>query len=129
MRNGVTISKPELFKKPKLTHKQLWWRWHLRHREVMDQFETKTLELIKLGHKRFSQDAILHHIRYQINSVRLDEREQFKINNNWSAYYARYFIHLYPEFKNFFELRSAGDEKRTKKTNPKTIKLKSHWNR
>jgi len=70
---------------------------------VWDQFQKFTFEAIRSGHRRFSADSILHRIRWKTSISTKDVR--FKINNNFSADYARKFMREYPQFSNFFELR------------------------
>lgn len=90
--------------------KHRWWAFHRANPEVMDRFIQVAFELIKNGHKRYSSDGILHVIRYDLNKSRPNTNDQFVINNSWSAYMARYFIHLYPQHKDFFELRELKNE-------------------
>lgn len=88
-----------------------WWRFHKRHPEVFERFRQIAFDLISNGHKHYSSDGILHVVRFELNRLRRDPKDQYKINNNFSAYLARYFIHLYPQYSNFFETRSLTSEK------------------
>jgi len=72
--------------------------------QVYEQFCELVDELITYGHKRYSADGILHIVRYsktKTNGV------PFKINNDFTAYYARKFINLNPDKAYFFETRKS----------------------
>lgn len=84
--------------------KTRWWIWHKANREVYDAFESIAFELIQQGHTRYSSDAILHIVRFNLNRQR-KASDQYKINNNWSPYYARLFQHYHPKHADFFETR------------------------
>ena len=56
---------------------------------------------INRGYKHLGAKAICEIIRF--NSPSSDEFP--KVNNSITAYYARKFIRLHPEYKDFFELR------------------------
>lgn len=71
--------------------------------EVCRLFEKLAHELIDNGFERFSADAILHKIRWEMRVDRGDRA--FKINNDHAAPLARWFIARNPSAKTFFELR------------------------
>lgn len=77
--------------------------FHLKHPEVWALFKGLTLKLIKAGHKSYSADAVCHQIRwhYDIEGVAND----IKINNNYTANYARLFEVAHPEHAGFFRKR------------------------
>lgn len=72
--------------------------------DVAVLFDRLALEIIKLGHKRYSADAILHRIRwhYHIEKGDLD----FKCNNNWTSKLSRWFLARHPTHSQFFEIRN-----------------------
>ena len=73
--------------------------------EVMTEFERLAIRVRDSGFRRYSADAILHRIRWEM-SVERGNRE-FKVNDHWSAPLARWFLgrHPEPEYKGFFKLR------------------------
>jgi hypothetical protein len=75
-----------------------------RNPHVWVLFERFTLSLIRRHFTRYSADAVLHRVRWE-TAVALEDEGSFKINNNWSAYYARKFCAEHPEHVDFFELR------------------------
>lgn len=65
-------------------------------------FKRFTFDVIRAGHTKFSADSILHRIRWETTVVTAGH---YKINNNFSADYARKFIREFPQYKTFFETR------------------------
>ena len=66
-------------------------------------FKKFTFEVIRAGHTRFSADSILHRIRWE--TAVITTNSHYKINNNFSADYARKFICEFPQYSRFFEMR------------------------
>ena len=83
----------------KLTFEQ----YDAQNPSVWRMFKRFTLDAILSGHRRFSADSILHRIRWETTVSARNAR--YKINNNFSADYARKFMREYPQFGNFFEIR------------------------
>ena len=75
--------------------------------DVCRYFERVALDLIAMRFARCSADAILHRCRWHWQVERGDRG--FKINNNWSAPLARWFLKIHPEAAGFFELRERVD--------------------
>jgi hypothetical protein len=73
--------------------------------KIWDMFCLFSQQLIHAGWDRYSADAILHRVRWE-TAVR-GVNDQFKINNNYSAFYARKFREHYPEYEEFFETRKS----------------------
>lgn len=71
--------------------------------QVWKLFVKFAFDVIKAGHDRFSADSILHRIRRATSVETTDSH--YKINNNYSADYARKFMKQFPEYKDFFETR------------------------
>ena len=67
-------------------------------------FEKFALQLIHAGKTKLGAKMILERIRWEITTGSKDE-EGFKINNNFTAYYSRWFIRNHPQYKEFFEFR------------------------
>jgi len=80
-------------------------RYDAKHPEIWEQFKKITFDLIRRGTKHYGAKAIFEIIRYH----RIIEYgdDEFKCNNNYTAYYARKFMNIYPEHKGFFETRKA----------------------
>lgn len=84
----------------KMTRKQAWWEWHKQNPHVYELFKRFTFQAIRCGHKRCSAWLIVNRIRWEtaIETSGCD----FKISNDFIAYYARLFMAHYPEHEGFF---------------------------
>lgn len=71
--------------------------------EVWRLFERFAFELIERGWPHYSADAIVHRIRWHFEIER--KADDFKINNNFVALYARKWARLHPVHADFFETR------------------------
>jgi hypothetical protein len=81
-------------------------KFHDQHPEVWDLFVKYTFELIKRGFKHYSaQHGIFARIRWETDKPNVDGKSTFKINNNYSAFYARRFMKMYPKYNGFFRTR------------------------
>jgi len=83
---------------------------------VYEKFKTEAFRARnkrKGGRKRthYSSKRILEWIRHEC-AMRIISDDEFKINNNFTPWYARKFVLEFPDFKDFFEfreIRAAGD--------------------
>lgn len=71
--------------------------------QVWIEFKRIALGLIDRGVKHFGSKAIFEIIRYF--RVMKTNDPDYKLNNNWTAHFARKFINIYPEYEGFFEVR------------------------
>jgi hypothetical protein len=71
--------------------------------DVWRLFERFTLELIRRGFEHYSSDAVLHRVRWETAVSAKDGT--FKIDNNWTPYFARKFHSHYPQYAGFFRTR------------------------
>jgi hypothetical protein len=81
-----------------------FWKHHdvnPRMYELFNQFAGQAV----VRRPRYSSDAILHRIRWftDIEST----GEPFKVNDHYSAYYARLWMRDHPEHAGFFETRAT----------------------
>lgn len=70
------------------------------------------------GLPKYSADAILHRIRWHLDVEVIHTEadiDPFKINNNYSAHYARKMMKRNPAFQGFFETRVLKNGKGKKK--------------
>lgn len=74
--------------------------------EVYRLFQTFTFQMIGRGFSQYSSDAVLHRVRWE-TATPLKEQAAFRINNNWSPFYARKFAADWPKHANFFEQRPS----------------------
>lgn len=62
------------------------------------------------GHTRYSSDAIVHRIRWEVDmDISRLPGDKFKINDHFTALYARKFVNEYPEHAAFFAMRGRSD--------------------
>ena len=79
--------------------------YHVVHPDVYQLFLKYARELKIAGCTQYSSDAILHRIRWH-HAVSGGDNSGFKINNNFSSWYARMAIIDFPsEFIGFFKIR------------------------
>jgi hypothetical protein len=80
--------------------------FHEQHPEVWDMFVQFAFQMINRGYKHYSaQHGIFARIRWE-KDIGGDGSNQFKINNNYSPFYSRRFMKMYPEHNDFFRLRT-----------------------
>jgi hypothetical protein len=85
--------------------------FHGKNPCVYELFDNFTRLLLDRGYEHHSADAVLHRIRWA-TTVETTEAD-FKINNNYSAYYARLWMKNNPAHEGFFrcrELRGQFDD-------------------
>lgn len=80
-----------------------WWLWHKKNPHVYELFKKFTLIAIDRGHKQMSAWLIVNRIRWE-TSVETSGND-FKISNDFIAYYARLFMHDYPQYEGFFRTK------------------------
>lgn len=60
--------------------------------------------------RRFSARTVLHRLRWY-TAIETDDPAGFKVNNNWSPFYARLFARDYPQHAGLFARRAAVADK------------------
>jgi hypothetical protein len=89
--------------------RQRWLEWHRQNPHVYRLFKEFTFAAIRRGHKRLSAWLVVNRIRWETSVETLGG--DFKISNNFIAYYARLFMEEYPEFKGFFMTKPLKGER------------------
>ena len=83
--------------------KRKWWEWHKQNPHVYELFEKFTLDAISKGHERLSAWLIVNRIRWE---TAVETRgDDFKISNDFIAYYARLFMHNHPRYEGFLKTK------------------------
>lgn len=80
-----------------------FWEMHAENPRVYQLFDKFAWMLIHRGYQHHSADAVLHRIRWA-SAVEM-EGDEFKINDHFSAYYARLWMRNNPDNRGFFRLR------------------------
>lgn len=70
---------------------------------VWSMFVRFAFELIACGRERYSADALLHRIRWEVAVSTIGD--DFKVNNDFAALYARKFAQRHEKHAEFFQLR------------------------
>jgi hypothetical protein len=83
-------------------------KFHSENPRVYELFRQFALEAICKRHVHYSADAIMHRVRWETSISTTDN--EFKINNNHVAFYARMFMDENPEHDGFFETRHRKTE-------------------
>lgn len=98
--------KPRKKRAKKRNHEKEFRRFHLAHPDVFEQIIKHARLLWSHGHRHYGIAAFFENFRWHRRiPEKPDEAEEFKLNNNYRAFYARMLMALYPEFDGFFELR------------------------
>lgn len=82
--------------------------WHAANPKVWDYFEKFTLEAIQKGHRRISHWLILNRVRWEV--FLQTTGDDFKISNDYFAFYARLWITRYPQYRFIFKIKRMKDE-------------------
>jgi len=83
--------------------KQIWWEWHKENPHVWKYFERFALEAISNGHNKISHWLIINRIRWEVTIVTTGS--DFKISNDYIAFYARLWQAKYPQHKSLFNTK------------------------
>ena len=78
--------------------------FHNEHPEVYGWLTQFTFDLIKRGYQNYSIDGVLMRVRWE-KDINYNTDTGFKINNNYSAFYARMFMKEFPDHEGFFRTR------------------------
>ncbi len=79
-------------------------QFHQTHPKVWDLFDHFTRDRISRGFEHYSVNAIFERIRWETDQARTGEHE-FKLNNNYRAFYSRRWMKMNPEYDGFFRTR------------------------
>ena len=74
--------------------------------KVYPLFEKFTLEAIGSGRMHLGAKMIWERMRWYAD-VETRGNDGYKLNNNYTAFYARKFMELHPEYQGFFSCRDA----------------------
>lgn len=99
----------EMIQPPLFDDEPRFWEYHRANPQVYELFKRFTFEKINRGAQHLGASAVAERIRWETSLN--TEGDEFKINNNYRAYYARLFMRDFPEHEGFFRVRrSAADE-------------------
>ena len=77
---------------------------------IYDAFEQEALKAIERGRKKISAKLIINWIRW--NDFLRSSDQNFRINDAYQSYYARFFVKKYPQHETMFEFRKLRNEEK-----------------
>lgn len=86
-------------------------QYHHDNPHVYVLFKKYALQVAQRGHPRFSAKAVFERLRWHL--LFETKGDVFKLNNNYTAYYARMLMQKEPRFKDFFRVRDNSGRTRT----------------
>jgi hypothetical protein len=95
--------------KPTSRLEAAFWDFHQTNPKVYELFDRFTRYAIQRGRKRFSVSVIIERIRWETTIE--TSNDDFKINNNHRAYYARLWMRDNPQHGGFFSTRETRGER------------------
>ena len=89
--------------------KDAWWKFHVKNPKVYQAFCIQVQRALDRGKKKLSSKAIINWIRWEVY-LETSDSTPFRINDAYTAWYARLFLHENPQHKDLFELRKIRAE-------------------
>jgi hypothetical protein len=86
-----------------------WEDYHRENPMVWEYFQKFSFEAIAKGRSRISHWLIINRIRWEVYIVTTGE--EFKISNNYIAFYARLWQQTFPKHKDLFHTKSMLGER------------------
>jgi hypothetical protein len=77
--------------------------YHVENPHVYTEFSKYAKQLISVGHDKLSSSLIFERMRWE--SMIQTQGDEYKLNNNYRAYYARMFEYKNPEYSGYFSFR------------------------
>ena len=100
-RQGLTDK--EIMNKTFAERKAEWEDYHRENPMVWEYFQKFSFEAIRTGRKKISHWLIINRIRWEVYIVTTGE--EFKISNNFIAFYARLWQQTFPQHKELFNTK------------------------
>ena len=85
-------------------NREAFQAYHEANPMVYAEFKRRVEQLWAKGIRHYSSDSILHIIRFH-SAIDARPGDAFKVNNNFSAFYARMWQQQNPDRATFFETR------------------------
>lgn len=94
-------------------------KFHMENPDVWRLFQRFSLEAYNAGRGHYSAKAVFERIRWHLEIE--TSGEEVKLNNNFTAHYARMFHLSRPDLDGFFRNRKLTSEKRTSSENDRQV--------
>jgi hypothetical protein len=75
---------------------------------IFEEFEKQVFLAVNKGRSKLSSKLIINWIRW--NEFLRTSDKNFKINDAYQSYFARFFVEKYPQYKELFEFRKLRNE-------------------
>jgi hypothetical protein len=92
LKQGVPLETVDAFLSSFLANPLIWRQFE---RFALDAINTRR----KLGAK-----AVMERVRWE---TEIERQEDFKVSNNWTAYYARIFALKHPTYRDYFDFKQV----------------------
>jgi len=83
--------------------KRDWWEWHKANPDIWRLFERFSMEAVSRGCKRISHWLIINRIRWEVSIITTGP--DFKISNDFIAFYARLWKAKHPNHADLFQTK------------------------
>lgn len=87
------------------TIREQWEAFHRDNPQVFDLLKRLSLQLKQKGHKNYSIKGLFEVVRWHY-ALQTKGDQDFKMNNNYTALYARHLMEEVPELDGFFRTRA-----------------------
>jgi hypothetical protein len=84
-------------------------QWISEHPKAMKLFEQLAMSRVQLR-QRFGVKALVEAVRWHYAIERTEQDADWKLNNNYTSFLARWLIAKHPDVAKFIETRHAGSE-------------------
>jgi hypothetical protein len=88
------------------TAKQRFERFNEVNPKVLQTLEWMAGEVWERGRRRIGIKTLIENLRWNFWLETDDPNSDFKINNDYTSFYARLIIELHPEWEGLFEMRT-----------------------
>ena len=100
---GSAVKEHTLFDQSQSAIEKRFFKFHDENPYVYEAFRIIAIELILRGQRHYGAKAIFEIMRYK---SLVTTGEKYKLNNDYTAYYARMFEDRHPDYVGFFEMRT-----------------------
>lgn len=91
------------------TPRERFESFHAANPQVYDAIERMTSMMAVRGRKRIGMKMLFEVLRWNYYMTTTDPESEYRLNNNYTAYYAREIIKRHPEWASMFALREIGE--------------------
>ena len=82
-----------------------FWEFHTQNPEVFRKLRELALQMRRRGLEQYSIKSLFEVLRWH-HALETNDPSGFKLNNNYTSFYARLLMEQEPDLKDFFELRT-----------------------